>query len=203
MRSLAHHHAVRIWGYDPANPGGGVVSPNSGQGQGFDLGVIVQTEPTTALGDVDEPARATVGEVYDRLEDDLNRAINLFSNLPGSVRETSEFYASEAAAQALLAWAHLYQRNWNAADQAAQAAINLAGASFGSGLAAPDAVGDIFDGTTANPEAIFTIDAGYGACFNELDERAPEGCAPINDQGLELQKYTSEQSVSQFVDDGT
>jgi hypothetical protein len=98
--------------------------------------------------------------VYEQITSDLNDAISTFQNLPGGVKENSEFYPSEAAAQALLARVKLYQRQWQAADDAATEAIRLANANFGSTLAPADSAGarSIFDETNGNPEAIFTID---------------------------------------------
>lgn len=159
MRALALHHAVRIFGYDPDGQGG-VVSPNSGPGAGFDLGVEIRTEPTLDVSDATPKARSTVPEVYDQITSDLNDVISTFQNLPEGVKENSEFYPSEAAAQALLARVKLYQRDWQAADDAATEAISLANANFGSGLAPADSAGarSIFDETNGNPEAIFTID---------------------------------------------
>jgi hypothetical protein len=136
-----------------------VVSPQSGDGQGFDLGIVVRTTPTLRTEDASVKARSTVPEVYSQIVSDLNEANTIFSNLPDDVREGSEFFPSQAAVQALLARVRLYQRNWEAADDRAQDAIDLAASSFGSGLASADSSGvkSIFDETNANPEAIFTI----------------------------------------------
>lgn len=158
MRALALHHATRIWGYDPDGQGG-VISPASGPGAGFDLGVEVRTEPTLEVSDAVPTARRTVPAVYDQLVTDLQEATSLFSNLPSGEKEGSEFFPSEAAAQALLARVQLYQRNWGAANTAAQNALDLAASQFGSELAPADSAGmrAIFDETNGNPEAIFTI----------------------------------------------
>lgn len=158
MRALAMHHGTRVFGYDP-NGQGGVVSPNSGPGQGFDLGIEVRTTPTLDVSNATSTPRSPVPEVYDQIVSDLETAISIFQNLPGNVKENSEFYPSEAAAQALLARVRLYQRDWDAADTRAQNAIDQANSAFGSGLAAPDSgsVRSIFDERNSNPEAIFTI----------------------------------------------
>jgi len=245
VRALVLHHAVRTFGYDP-DGNGGVLTPNSGPGAGFELGVEIRTEPTLAVEDATPVARSTVPEVYDQILSDLEAAESLFQNLPDDVREGSAFFPSEAAVEALRARVQLYNRNWQAADDAATAAIDLASATFGSGLAPADSAGvrSIFDENNGNPEAIFTIDtdpqtesAGindaisayttiqwlaqlptqdlldlyepgdarldgwYASCFDEVNERVPEGCGSINDEGFELTKYSSEQGVSQYADD--
>ncbi len=156
MRALAHHHLVRIFGYDPDGEGG-VVDPNSGPGQGWELGVVIQTEPTLAIEDVIQKPRSTVLEVYDQIESDLSEALNLFQNLDEDAGEGVPFFASEASVQALMARVNLYERDWAEADTRAQAAIDAAGALFGSELAEPSELEAIFDERVPNPEAIFTI----------------------------------------------
>lgn len=158
MRAFALHHAVRIFGYDPDGQGG-VVSPASGPGSGFDLGVEIRTEPTLAVETADPAPRRTVPEVYTQILDDLREAAGIYQSLPGDVLEDSPFFVSEAAVEALLARVNLYQRNYGEADTRAQNAINAAAASFGSGLASgSDELAAIFDETTGgNPEAIFVI----------------------------------------------
>jgi hypothetical protein len=158
MRALGHHHAVRIFGYDPDGQGG-VISPNSGPGAGFELGVVIRTTPTLNVADAIPQPRSTVPEVYTQIENDLTEAISLFSALPDDVVEDSPFFVSEAAAQGLLARVNLYQRDWAEADTRAQNAIDLAASLFGSDLASgTDELIAIFDETTGNnPEAIFTI----------------------------------------------
>ena len=243
MRALALHHAVRIFGYDPDGQGG-VVSPNSGPGAGFDLGVVVRTSPTLAEADATPKARSTVLDVYNQILTDLNESLSLFEGLPEDAKEGSPFFPSEAAVQGLLARVNLYQRNWAEADTRAQNAIDLAGSLFGSALAGPSGVAEIFNERTANPEAIFTIstnpqlesagvndaisaytsiqwvaqlptqdlmslyeegdarrEAWYVPCFDEVDGEAETGCDRINDEGLELHKYASEQGVQFFADD--
>jgi hypothetical protein len=159
MRALALHHAVRIFGYDPDGQGG-VISPASGPGSGFDLGVEIRTTPTLDVADATPLERSPVSAVYEQIIGDLTQAGDLFQGLPGDQQEGSEFFPSEAAVQALLARVYLYQRNWPAADEAAQTALDLAASSFGSGLATADSASlrSIFDERNGNPEAIFTVD---------------------------------------------
>lgn len=243
MRALAMHHGTRIFGYDPDGQGG-VISPASGPGSGFDLGIVVRTQPTLRVEDAEPQARSTVTEVYDQIESDLTEALGIFESLPGEVKESSPSFATEASTQALMARVNLYRRNWAEADTRAQNAIDLAGSMFGSSLAGPSELADIFDETASNPEAIFTIDtnpttesagvndaisaftslqwlaqlptqdlislyeeddarlgAWYVPCFDEISGNPPSGCELINDAGLELHKYASEQGVSTFADD--
>jgi hypothetical protein len=159
LRALALHHAVRIFGYDPDGQGG-VVSPASGPGSGFDLGVEIRTTPTLDVADATPLERSPVSAVYEQIIGDLTQAAGLFQALPSEQQEGTEFFPSEAAVQALLARVYLYQRNWTAADDAAQSALDLAASSFGSALAPADSAGlrSIFDETNGNPEAIFTVD---------------------------------------------
>lgn len=178
IRALVYHHAARIFGYEPG------MTPNSGAGSGFDLSVELRLEPTTALQDAESLARSTAAEVYDQLVTDLETATSLFSNLPAEEVEGSPFFPSAAAAQALLARVHLYQQAYSPADQAAQNAIDLAGGTFGSQLATPSQIGNIFDETAGNPEAIFTIDT----------DPSTES-AGVNNA---LSAYTSEQWLAQI-----
>lgn len=158
MRALVQHHLVRAFGYDP-DGNGGVVSPQTGPGQGFDLGIVLRTEPTTTLERATDKARAPVPAVYEQIVSDLQQAQSIYEGLPNDVKENSRFFPSAAAVQALLARVRLYQRDWSAADAAAQNAIDLAGSTLGSSLADPSEVLAIFDETTGNnPEAIFEID---------------------------------------------
>lgn len=231
MRALAMHHAVRVFGYEPG------VTPASGDGEGFDLGIEMRLEPTLDVGAATSLARSTVPEVYTQIVDDLGQAISLL----GQTQEGSPFYASEAAAQALLARVHLYQREWQAADDAATEALDLAASTFGSGLAGPSELANIFDETAGtNPEAIFTIqtlpiesagvnnsiaaytsqewmaqvptqdlisiyepgdarlDVWFDPCFDEIEGEDPGGCDAVNDDNLELHKYSAEQG--QYAD---
>jgi hypothetical protein len=156
VRSLVTHHMARIFSYEPGQ------TPASGPGAGFTLGVELKTEPTLAVEDAAETARKPVGDVYSQLENDLNQAIDLFSNLPDDQRAGElpgdEFIPSEAAAQGLLARVNLYERDWQDAEAAATAALDLAGQQFGSKIAEPGEVKGVFDETQDNVEAIFTIE---------------------------------------------
>jgi hypothetical protein len=143
FRAFAMHNAVRAYGYEPG------ATPTAGEGSGFDLGIIVRTNPTLGVTDADLKTRSTVSAVYDQIEDDLNQAISLLDN-SGSVN-----FVSQAAASALMARVKLYRRSYGDADSFAGDAITNSGAR----MATTSEVSTMFDETTgANPEAIFISD---------------------------------------------
>lgn len=144
MRALALHHLVRIFGYEPG------MAPSSGDAAGFDLGVIIRTQPTLDVTNADFKARSTVEEVYQQIENDLEAS---YQNL-GQSSDDGPFYITPAAVKALEARVNLYQGEFGVANTAAADAIVESGAR----LAEADEVSSMFDETASNPEAIFTID---------------------------------------------
>lgn len=73
------------------------------------LGVPIKL--TTSLDDF--PARATVKEVYDQIEKDLLKAIDLMTIPAGStLQPKNSCYASKEVAEALLSRMYLYMENW-------------------------------------------------------------------------------------------
>jgi len=157
IRALMMHHLVRIFGYDPAgpDPSDGLVQPNTGPGADFNLGIVIRTEPTLSLEQASDKPRSTVHEVYDQIETDLNTAISLFQR--PDVSAEPPFFPSEAAAHALLARVQLYQKNYPAANQEAQTAIDQAG-SFGARMAGEDELKSMWDeGTGPNVEGIWIV----------------------------------------------
>ncbi|MFB6232113.1 MAG: RagB/SusD family nutrient uptake outer membrane protein [Salinibacter sp.] len=173
IRALSMHYLVRVFGYDPAGPnsGDGLVQPQSGPGSDWSKGIIIRTKPTLSPQDATEKARASVREVYNQIISDLKQAISLFSNLNSDVRTKTRYFASQAAAEAILARVQLYQRNWEAADTRAQNAIDLASSRFGSSLAEPSQLEAIFDETTGdNPEAIFEIETDPLAAVDAIND---------------------------------
>lgn len=187
VRALVMHHNVRIFGYDPMSPDGPLVTPQTGPGAGFELGDVIKTDPTLGLDDAQPLPRSPVLDVYDQIVTDLQTAIDLFSNLPGGMKSNTEHFATEVSSHALLARVQLYQRNYSAAEQEAQTALDQASSRFGSGLAAPNpqAVYDIFDERNGNPEAIFTV---------SIDPIAESG----NFVNTALAAYTSTQWMAQL-----
>jgi hypothetical protein len=144
MRALALHHLVRIFGYEPG------MAPTQGEAAGFDVGVVVPTSPTLDVSDVTFEARKSVTEVYQQIISDIGSATTALEQ----ESDSGPFFITSAAAQALLARVHLYEKDYGGAETAAQAAIDLSGAR----LATSDEVESLFDETATNPEAIFTID---------------------------------------------
>lgn len=184
IRAMTMHYLVRVFGYDPAGPdeADGLVQPNSGPGADWDRGIVIRTEPTLNPDEAVEKARASVYEVYDQIVSDLNTAIDLFSGLPSNAKTKTRYYASEAAAQAILARVHLYQRDWEAANTAAQNALDLANSRFGSSLAGPSQLEAIFDETTGdNPEAIFDLETDPLAAVDAIND-APSVYTSLNFQ---------------------
>jgi len=109
LRALAYHDLVKVYAYEPNQ----IVD-------GFDLGVIIRTEPTETIEQADFRTRATVAEVYDLIESDLLTAIDLLSQEDRGDR----FFGNLAAAQALLARVYLYEENWEGAETYATRAMN-------------------------------------------------------------------------------
>ena len=174
LRAFALHHLVRTYGYEPG------MIPSSGQGAGWDLGTIIRTQPTIEPSDASFRPRKTINTVYDQIESDLTRAINLLSQGDAG----SPVYITQAAAEALYARVSLYRQNFSdaagyATDAMASSSAELVTDSTG--------VANMFDETAGrNPEAIFLIN------FNPPSEQI-NGDA-INDG---LNAYTATQWMAQ------
>jgi hypothetical protein len=144
LRALAMHHLARGLGYEPG------MEPATGQGQGFDLSIEIRTVGVTTASEADFRPRKTNVQVYTQIKSDLMNAIDL---LDGN-EDGSPFYASKAAAEALLARVYLYERDFGNAEAYAADAI----ASSGANLATAAQVATMFDETVGNnPEGIFII----------------------------------------------
>ncbi len=169
MRAFAYHHMVRAYGYEPG------VTPNFGQGAGWQKGVPVRTNPVLSPDDATFLVRSTVTEVYEQIESDLLNAISLLEQGDAGVPH----YATDAAAKALLARVYLYWQKYDLADQYATEALQSSPAQ----LATPGEVGTIFDaGSTV--ELIF-----QGLINNPLEESQGVNSA--------LAAYTSQQWMAQ------
>ncbi len=108
LRGLAYFDLARLF----CQP----VSQGAGKSQ---LGVPVVL--TYSLG---QPARNTLGEVYDQIAVDLNNAeLNLAEVSPNGGTD-SKGWATKSAAQALLARYYLYVENWQKAAEYASILIN-------------------------------------------------------------------------------
>ena len=141
LRAINYFDLVRAKSYEPGR-----------EVNGFNLGVIIRTEPTETVEDADFRARSTNQEVYDLVVSDLQQAISL---LDGTSRGSKNF-ASVAAAQALLARVQLYQGNYAAAEAAATAALALSPASLIDASEDATALVTAFQAST-NPESIFEV----------------------------------------------
>lgn len=85
------------------------------------LGVPIKL--TTSLDDF--PARSTVKEVYDQIESDLLKAIEMMTIQDGStLSPKNSCYASKEVAEALLSRVYLYMENWKKAEEYATKVIN-------------------------------------------------------------------------------
>lgn len=137
IRAMALHHMSRVLGYEPGQEVGG-----------FSLAVPLVTTPTRDISDVGEVPRASNSDVYSQILDDLSQAKSLLSGV------TDVTTANEAFVDGLTARVNLYAGNWEAASNAADAALNNAPA-----LATDSAtVANMFDETgPGHPEALFKI----------------------------------------------
>lgn len=166
IRAYVMHHLVRVLGYEP------------GMGAGFDLGIVIRTEPTLDISDVDNRERATVSAVYAQILSDLGQAKTLVAGQTDNTRIT------EAFVDGLTARVNLYAGNWSEADDAATAAISNSGLSLANTDAA---VAGMFDETDGNhPEALFKL---------VVDPNTEQIAGSNVNNGLAA--YTSDQWVAQ------
>lgn len=145
LRAFAMHHLVRALGYEPG------MMQNTYE-PGWDLGIVIRTEPTRALSQIGEVPRNTVSEVYDQILSDLSQAKTLLEG------QTDHTRITEAFVDGMRARVHLYAGNWAEASSAAQEAISN-GQAAGFGLVSDSAaVADMFDETAGDhPEAFFKL----------------------------------------------
>lgn len=167
LRALTYHNLLRTYSYEPGM-----------EVNGFDLGVILRTEPTTQLTDADLRSRSTNVEGYQLVEQDLKDAISL---LPGNVN--GPFRANKTSANALLARVYLYWGRWADAEAAATASL------------------------TGNPNAVLVDSANYVASFAttphpesifELDIQSPDW-STVDGVNNSMQSMTSTKNGGQFV----
>lgn len=140
LRALFYHDLARVYGYEPGQ-----------EVNGFNLAVILKTNPSFGLSDIEDAPRATNTEVYTQIKADLLEAIPM---LPTATPGSSEaIFANADAARLLLARVYLYEGNMTEAANYAQQVIT----GDGSDLVQPadyDASWD--DATNAyHPESLF------------------------------------------------
>jgi starch-binding outer membrane protein, SusD/RagB family len=136
LRALNYFNAVRTYGYEPNKAV-----------NGWDRGVIMRDKPTKGLTDADFRARGTVTEAYQLIESDLQQAATLLAG------NTNVYYASPAAANALLARVYLYWERWADAEARATAAIGATAARLTTTAAAYELAWS----TSPNPESVFEL----------------------------------------------
>lgn len=172
LRALNYFDLVRTHAYEPGL-----------EVDGFDLGVIIRTEPTQTIEDIDFRPRATNAEVYDLIEADLRQAIDLLEG-----QSLSQFRANHAAAQALLARVNLYRGfgesgAWAEAEQFATGAMNDAG-NVGAGLVPAAVYVDAWVVEASHPGSLFELNmepnqdgdvTGFNESLNSLTTPAGWG----------------------------
>lgn len=136
LRALNYFNAVRSYGYEPNKAV-----------NGWDRGVIMRDKPTKGLTDADFRARGTVTEAYQLMESDLQQAATLLAG------NTNVYYASPAAANALLARVYLYWERWADAEARATAAIGATNARLTTTATTYSAAWS----TSPNPESVFEL----------------------------------------------
>ncbi len=108
LRGLFYHDLARVYGYEPGR-----------EVNGFNSSVVLKTEPTFGLSDVEDLPRATNEQVYQQIEQDLLAAIPLLPD--ATVGSNDVIFANKDAARLLLARVYLYWgRNSDAATYAEQ-----------------------------------------------------------------------------------
>ncbi len=142
MRAFAEHNLARSYGYEPNQ------IPDFGQSAGFNLSIVIRTEAVLSPEDIEFKSRATIEETYKQIESDLLKSIELFKQVDEADLPR---YASQAAAEALLARVYLYWEKYDLADQYATAALQHTDAS----LADPSEIGSLFYDPSTTIEVIF------------------------------------------------
>jgi len=114
-----------------------------------DIPLVLEPSTTTDL-----PQQVTVAEIYDQIEKDLNEA---FQDLPAQWDAANTGRPNKGAAQAMLAKAHMQQRQWTEAKQALDYIVIGEGAQY-------DLADNYEDNFTAenenNIESVFEIQNG-------------------------------------------
>lgn len=109
LRAFHYFTLVNVFGQPYIN------SPETNMG--------VPIKLTTSLEDF--PARATVKEVYDQIEKDLLKAIDLMTIPEGStISPKNSCYASKEVAEALLSRVYLYMERWDKVQEYTDNVIN-------------------------------------------------------------------------------
>lgn len=171
IRAFVMHHAVRTLGYEPTQTAA----------RGFDLGIVVRTEPTQNVTDADNRPRSTVADVYTQIRTDLGDAETLLAGIAPT--NANNVFANVAFVQGLGARVELYAGNWAGARDKAAAAIASSGRLLASSAAGVD--------------ALFTTGGASEAIFRVVVDPATEAIAGSNVNSGPA-GYTSDQWVAQI-----
>jgi tetratricopeptide (TPR) repeat protein len=179
------------------------------------LGVPLITSPTNVSGTAIQPARATVGAVYNKIISDLDSAYAIMPAASTTLHSTNSYYVAKYAAKAIESRAYLYKGDYANARDAALLVVQNGGYSLATatGLAAYWANPA---GTNAKLETIFELSlnlatnngtggvdyfyntAGYGQNFVYQDlynqystTDARKGLLIVATKGVVLNKYSN------------
>jgi len=145
VRAFAYHQLARTYGYEPG------MTPSSGGGSGFKLGVPLETQPTLSSSQAVYHPRVNETKIYQQIVSDLKNSINLLSQQQSG----NVFYPSKAAAEAELARVYLYWRKYSDSNKYAMQAIQDANA-MGVKETTASQVPTMFDETKGkDPEGIW------------------------------------------------
>lgn len=108
LRAMVYFDLARVYSYEPTK------IPTSGQGAGFDKGVVLRLEPTLSPEDAGPQPRATSTEIYQAIEADLLAAVTLLSKDNASTGK-GRFRGNLGAAHALLGKLYLYWEKYASA----------------------------------------------------------------------------------------
>ena len=129
-------------------------------------GLVIVETPIPAFSEV---SRATIGQTYDFIIGDLNKAISIFETLGGDRGDVN--FMNEAAAYGLLARANMYLENWTAAATAASNAIEYGGVNELAYSAAEYKA--LYNGGDSNWESYFTLG------INSQDNWSANSCGTL------------------------
>lgn len=146
QRALLYFDLSRVYSYEPGH-----------NVDGFDLGVVLRTEPTRTAAEADFRPRAKVEAVYAQIESDLLASIDLLEQYG----QDDPYRANQAAAEALLAKVYLYWSKWDQVIPLATAALSHTSAR----LAEASEVATMFS-KAPNVESLFEIN--YDAATETL-----------------------------------
>lgn len=146
IRALVHFDLLRYWAEE------------------YDRNSTKPGVPYISVYDYEQmPSRGTVKETYDKIFQDLYKALGSFSDMDADINQDGRAYMDEYVVHALLARVHLYANNLDSAIKQATIVID----NFP--LAPMDEFGDIWtDGSLEEVIWSFAFDAGQGQIGGHL-----------------------------------